>query len=229
MQSLVLKLSISKCLITSQAQKRFRQWNVQELQRNCETPRGMRWKGYDTLRAHNQEGTERSSGWEEWNPCGLYTYALHRLVGMMYPNTFSFKNQKTGVSRAKNAELSSEMANFQSFLGVLCFGFFRRINWKEVLHRILRKCTALNSWPFIRSCTWAVWYRTIIYSVERVQTRSQNKLQQAKLLYIKTKTWSGFIPQKTSVNQLVSSHDSQTCWLSIMNSLITVWTCTLRH
>lgn len=40
---------------------------------------------------------------------------------------------------------------------------------------------------------------------------SQNKLQQKKLHYQVTKTHLGFIPQSTSVNQLVSSSDSQTC------------------
>lgn len=51
----------------------------------------------------------------------------------------------------------------------------------------------------------------IIYSVERVLMHSQNKLQQRKIRYIITKTCSGFIPQSTSVNQVVSSDDSQTC------------------
>lgn len=105
----------------------------------------------------------------------------------------------------------------------------KRADGKKQLQRIWRKCTVLNSWLFIQPCTWAVWYLTIIYSVERVQMHSQNKLQQKKLHYQVTKTHSGFIPQSTSVNQLVSSSDSQTCWLNIMNSLITVWRGTLSH
>lgn len=87
--------------------------------------------------------------------------------------------------------------------GVVCFliSFLKKADWKEISQRIWGKCTVLSSWPFIQPCNWAVWYLAIIYSVERLQMHSQNKLQQRKLHYIITKTCSGFIPQSTSVNQ----------------------------